>query len=155
MAAEKYDIRILKNGTWLYAGTPIRRENMVQLFSSVLKKDRKGGYWLETPFEKGRIEVEDAPFMAVEIKAKGRGKKQTLQFRTNTDQWVTAGPGHDLRVVTDRKTGAPSPYVHVRDGLDARLTRPVFYELVHLAVEGAKGAHGVWSGGIFYPIGRI
>jgi hypothetical protein len=154
MAAEKYDIKILKNGTWLYAGTPIRRENMVKLFSSVLKKDKKGGYWLETPYEKGRIEVEDAPFTAVELKAKGRGKKQTLSFRTNTDHWVTAGKGHDIRVETNRKTGEPAPYIHVRDGLEARIARAVFYELAHLAVSDGKDGYGVWSGGSFYIIGR-
>jgi hypothetical protein len=153
MAAENYDIKILKNGTWLYAGTPIRRENMVKLFSSVLKKDKKGDYWLETPYEKGRIEVEDVPFTAVEMKVKGKGKAQMLLFRTNTDHWVTAGPGHDIRIETNRRTGEPSPYIHVRDGLEARIARPVFYELAERAVAGSKGVYGVWSRKRFYPVG--
>lgn len=153
MANERYDIKILRNGTWLYGGTPIRRENMVRLFASVLKRDKKGDYWLETPFEKGRIEVEDAPFTAVELKVKASGKAQNLLFRTNLDLWVTAGPGHALRVETDEKTGAPAPYLHIRDGLEARLTRPVFYELADLAVEGKDGVYGVWSRKNFYPVG--
>lgn len=154
MTNERYDIKILKDGTWLYGGTPITRINMVKLFASVLKKDKKGRYWLETPHEKGLIEVEDAPFAAVELKIKGKGKRQSLSFRTNTDLWVTAGPGHALRVVTDKKTGAPSPYLHVGKNLEARLARPVFYELVKLAVRDEKGTYGVWSRGEFYTLGK-
>jgi len=155
MADEFYDIKILKDGTWLYGGTPIHRHNMVKLFASVLKRDEKGGYWLETPYEKGRITVEDAPFAAVELKAESSGKKQTLSFRTNVDQWVEAGPGHAIRVTTDQVSGEPSPYVHVRDGLDARLTRAVYYELVKLAADAGGGNFGVWSNGQFYAVGEI
>ena len=153
MTDERYDIKILKNGTWLYGGTPINRANMVRLFASVLKKDKKGDYWLETPYEKGLIEVEDAPFTAVELRVKASGKAQTLLFRTNTEDWVTAGAGHDIRVETNRKTGEPAPYIHVRDGLEARISRPVFYELAKIAVEDKKGVYGVWSRKKFYPVG--
>lgn len=153
MADERYDIKILKDGTWLYGGTPIRRANMVKLFSSVLKKDKKGDYWLETPYEKGRITVEDVPFTAVELEVKGRGKAQNLSFRTNVDQWVTAGPGNPIRVETNKKTGEPSPYIHVRDGLEARIARPVFYELVHIAVPDKKSVYGIWSRKTFFPLG--
>jgi hypothetical protein len=138
---EHYDIKILKDGTWLYGGTPINRINMVKLFASVLKRDEKGDFWLQTPYEKGRITVENAPFLAVEMKAGGAGKGQVLHFRTNLDQWVAAGAGHDLRF----ENGVP--YVHVRDGLEAQVSRAVFYELAKLAEGG-----GVWSGGKFYPL---
>jgi uncharacterized protein len=154
---EHYRIKILKNGTWLYNGTPIARHNMVRLFASVLRKDAVGGYWLVTPYEKGRIEVEDAPFMAVELKIDGSGKSQALQFRTNVDDWVTAGPANPLRVVFDAKTGEPSPYIMVRDGIEARIARPVYYELAAIAGpdEGDENLYGVWSLGAFFPIGRI
>lgn len=152
---EYYGIKIKKDGTWLYNGTPINRHNLVKLFASVLKKDDKGGYWLVTPYEKGRIEVEDVPFAAVEMKAEGEGQGQRLSFRTNLDEWVEAGASCPLRVVFDEKTAEPSPYVLVRDNLEARLTRAVYYDLVKLAVEDGqeKGAFGVWSGGNFYRIG--
>jgi uncharacterized protein len=154
---EYYGIRILKDGTWLYNGTPITRHNLVKLFASVLKKDATGDYWLVTPYERGRIEVEDAPFIAVEVKAESSGKSQVLAFRTNLDDWVTAGPDHPLRVTHDARTGEPSPYILVRDGLEARINRPVYYELVRLGAEHAteKGLFGVTSSGIFFPIGRV
>jgi hypothetical protein len=154
---EYYGIKILKNGTWLYNGTPINRHNLVKLFASVLKKDAAGDYWLITPYEKGRIEVEDVPFSAVELKATGAGKKQALSFRTNIDDWVTADAAHPIRVSFDPQSGEPSPYVMVRDGLEARMARPVYYDLVKIAVEDAKekGLYGVWSKGAFYTIGRI
>ncbi len=154
---EYYGIKILKNGTWLYNGTPIARHNMVKLFSSVLRKDAAGGYWLVTPYEKGRIEVEDAPFMAVELKIQGSGKSQVLEFRTNIDDWATAGPSNPLRVGFDAQTGEPSPYIMVRDGIEARIARPVYYELASIAAEHEreKGLYGVWSQGQFFSIGRI
>jgi hypothetical protein len=154
---EYYGIRILKNGTWLYNGTPINRHNLVKLFASVLKKDEAGGYWLITPYEKGRIEVDDVPFAAVEVKTEGAGKAQVLQFRTNIDDWVTADAAHPLRVSFDARNGEPSPYIMVRDGLEARITRAVYYELVKIAAEDEKeqGLYGVWSQGAFFPIGRI
>lgn len=153
---EYYGIKILKDGTWLYNGTPINRHNLVKLFASVLKKDAKGGYWLVTPYEKGRIAVEDVPFAAVEMKTAGEGLGQKLSFRTNLDEWVETGEKHPLRVEVDAGTQEPSPYVLVRDNLEARLTRAVYYELVRLAVEDDKdkGLFGVWSGGKFYAIGR-
>lgn len=153
---EYYGIKILKNGTWLYNGSPISRHNLVKLFASVLKKDGKGDYWLITPYEKGRIKVEDAPFMAVELKAEGDGSKQFLSFRTNIDDWVTAGKDHPLRISHDPQTQEPSPYVMVRDGLEARLSRSVYYELIKQAVPEAqdKNVLGVWSAGVFFPIGK-
>ena len=154
---EYYGIKILKNGTWIYNGTPINRHNLVKLFASVLKKDGAGDYWLVTPYEKGRIEVEDVPFSAVELKADGAGRAQALTFRTNIDDWVTADDAHPIRVSFDEGSGAPSPYVMVRDGLEARIARSVYYELVKAAVEDEKekGLYGVWSKGAFFTIGRI
>ena len=153
---EYYGIRILKNGTWLYNGTPINRHNLVKLFASVLKKDAAGDYWLITPYEKGRIEVEDVPFTAVELKVEAPGPSQVLTFRTNIDEWVDAGAEHPLRVVIDAKTGEPSPYIMTRDGLEARIIRSVYYELAKIAVEAGteEGLFGVWSRGEFFAIGR-
>lgn len=155
---EYYGIKILKNGTWLYNGTPINRHNLVKLFASVLHKDGQGDYWLVTPYEKGRIEVEDVPFTAVELRVESSGKDQKLSFRTNLDEWVEAGKGHPLRVEIDPATQEPSPYVMVREGLEARIARTVYYELVKLAVEAEgkeKGTFGVWSNAEFYPVGKI
>jgi hypothetical protein len=154
---EYYGIKILKDGAWLYQGSPIARYNLVKLFASVLHKDDQGGYWLVTPFEKGRIEVEDAPFTAVELKTSSSGESQTLLFRTNLDEWVEAGDEHPLRVEINPQTGEPSPYILVRKGLEARIVRSVYYELVKLAVadKAKKGFLGLWSRNIFFPIGKI
>ncbi|MCE9506951.1 MAG: DUF1285 domain-containing protein [Alphaproteobacteria bacterium] len=154
---EYYGIKILKDGTWLYQGSPITRHNLVKLFASVLHRDDKGGYWLVTPFEKGRIEVEDAPFTAVELKSSSSGESQTLLFRTNLDDWIEAGEEHPLRVEINPETGEPSPYILVRAGLEALIVRSVYYELVKLAVadETKKGLLGLWSRNIFFPIGKI
>lgn len=154
---EYYGIKILKNGTWLYNGTPINRHNLVKLFASVLQKDAKGDYWLVTPYEKGRIEVADVPFTAVELQVESSGKSQKLRFRTNLDEWVEAGKEHPLRVVHDGQTGEPSPYIMVRNSLEARIARAVYYELVRLAVPDGKDKEvfGVWSMGEFYPVGRL
>jgi hypothetical protein len=156
MRDEFYGIKILKDGTWLYNGSPILRMNLVRLFASVLKRDDAGDYWLVTPYEKGRIEVEDAPFVAVELRAKNSGKDQILEFRTNLDDWVEAGKIHPLRVEIAPHSQEPAPYVRIRDNLEARLTRAVYYDLVALAVEdeAQPGRFGVWSGGTFFPVGR-
>lgn len=150
-STEHYDIKILKDGTWLYQGTPITRHNLVKLFASVLRREADGRFWLITPYERGTIEVEDAPFAAVEIKA----EDGAVSFRTNLDEWVTAGPEHPLRVEF-AGNGEPSPYILVRDGLEARLTRAAYYELVKLAVPDNKqqGLFGVWSLNTFFAIGR-
>jgi hypothetical protein len=152
-----YGIKILKDGTWLYQGTPITRHNLVKLFASVLHRDDAGGFWLITPYEKGRIEVEDAPFTAVELKTAASGEAQTLHFRTNLDEWVEAGPAHPLRVEFNPVTGEPSPYILVRDKLEARIVRSVYYELVKLAVPDTeqKGIFGLWSHKQFFGIGKI
>ena len=152
------DIHIDCDGQWFYHGTPIGRKAIVKLFASVLKRDADGRYWLETPAEKGTITVEDAAFMAISLIRHGAGPAQRIEFRTNTDEIVIAGTDHPLRIATNSDTQEPSPYVLVRDGLEAKLTRPVFYELVDLGEElTLDGAviYGVWSGGQFFRIGQI
>jgi hypothetical protein len=151
------DIRIARDGTWYHEGGAIRRKPLVKLFASVLRREADGAYYLVTPAERRRIAVEDAPFVAVEVTAEGEGASQILSFRTNVDDVVAAGPEHPIRVVFDAGTGEPSPYVHVRDGLEALIARPVYYELVGLGrlaeVEGCQ-VLGVDSGGAFFVLGR-
>ena len=150
------DMRIARDGTWYYLGSPIGRRALVKLFASVLKRDTDGDFWLETPVEKCRIRVEDAPFLAVEMTVRGGGDARSLEFRTNVDEIVIAGPDHPIRVDTDSDTGEPSPYVMIRDGLEALIARAVFYDLVELAEERRvddETVLGVWSAGVFFPLG--
>jgi uncharacterized protein len=154
---------IRRDGTWLYRGSPIARKELVCLFASVLKREADGSFWLETPAERGHIEVEDAPFVAVELDWRGDGRQQSLSFRTNIDEVVTAGPDHPIRVAHDILTCEPTPYILVRPGtaepgIEARINRPVYYELVALAVPewvGCRRMLGVWSCGRFFPLGEL
>jgi uncharacterized protein len=151
-----FGIRIARDGTWFYLGSPIARLSLVKLFASVLTREPDGGYALVTPAERGRIEVEDAPFLAVEVTRCGEGSKQDLIFRTNLDQIVAAGPDHPLRIEA-AAGGEPRPYILVREGLEAKLTRAAFYELVELGREervGGRRQFGVWSGGAFFRLGE-
>lgn len=150
------DMRIDVDGGWHYMGSPIARPAMVRLFSTILRRDG-ARYVLVTPVEKYTVTVDDAPFVAVELEVVGRGRAQRLVFRTNVDDAVSAGPAHALRVQTDPVTGTPRPYIHVRGGLEARIARAVFYELVDLAEVQNAGTPvpmlGVWSEGCFFPLG--
>ena len=154
---------IQRDGTWLYRGSPIARKELVCLFASVLKREADGSFWLQTPAERGRIEVEDAPFIAVELDWAGDGRQQTLSFRTNVDEVVTAGPDHPIRVAHNVLTCEPTPYILVRagdgeHGIEARINRAVYYELVALAVPewvGCRRMLGVWSGGHFFSLGEL
>jgi hypothetical protein len=151
------EMRIARDGTWFYRGSPIGRLPLVKLFASVLRREADGRYWLVTPAERGRIEVEGAPFLAVAVTVEGAGRDQQLIFRTNLDEFVTAGPDNPLRVET-AASGEPAPYILLRDGLEARLARPVFYELVELGTEeriGAATQFGVWSKGAFFRLGEL
>jgi uncharacterized protein len=150
------DIRIGRDGTWFYHGSPIGRKPLVKLFASVLRREDDGDYWLVTPAERGRIKVDDVPFTAVEVNAAGAGPAQVLTFRTNLDEEVTADALHPIRVANDPDSQEPRPYVLVRDGLEARILRPVFYELVELAEVRCSGEeeYGVWSRERFFPLGR-
>jgi hypothetical protein len=146
------DIRIARDGTWYHEGTPFGRRELVRLFSTILRKD-PDGFHLVTPAEKMRIRVDDAPFVAALLARDGEGQKQRLIFTTNVGDETIAGPDNPIRVVIDEKTGEPSPYVHVRRGLEALIARSVFYQLAELAVPGADGMLGVWSEGVFFPLG--
>lgn len=149
------DIRIARDGTWFHQGMPIGRKEIVRLFSTILRKDADGVH-LVTPVEKMRIRVDDAPFVAVLLDAEGAGSNQTLIFTTNVGDEVRAGAENPLRVSTNSESGEPAPYVHVRGGLEARISRAVFYQLVELAVAGAEpDVLGVWSSGSFFPLGRM
>src|SRR5262245_36647849 len=150
------NMRIARDGTWFYHGSLIGRLALVKLFASVLRRGVDGRYWLVTPAERGVIEVEDAPFVAVELLVANEGGDQQLIFRTNLDEFVTAGPDNPLRVET-AASGEPAPYVLVRPGLEARLARPVFYELVELGTEEQVGdttRFGVRSRGMFFSLGE-
>jgi len=153
-----FGLSIRRDGTWFYRGSPIGRKPLVKLFASVLRRDGEGGYWLVTPAEKGRIDVEDVPFLAVEATIAGAGREQTVTLRTNLDEIVTVDREHPLRVEHDAATGAPAPYVLVRDRLEARLARPVFYDLVEHGEERTEGGRrvlGIWSSGQFFKLGAL
>lgn len=144
-------LAIKRDGTWLYQKSPIGRKPLVQLFARVLRKDADGRTYLVTPAEKVDVEVEDAPFLAVEMQIEGEGRGQTLVLRTNVDDVVKAGPAHPIRFVREAVAGGLKPYVLVRGRLEALLTRALYYDLVELAVEEPAGL-GVWSGGSFFPL---
>lgn len=151
------DMRIASDGTWFYMGTPIGRKEMVRLFSSILRHDEDGKYYLVTPVEKIGIQVDDAPLVAVEVTREGAGEGQTLTFRTHVGDLVTAGSANPIRVETNPETGEPRPYVLVRDRLEALINRPVFYELVEMAVpySGEDEGIGLWSGGVYFRLGNV
>ena len=142
------EMRIARDGTWFHQGSPIGRQNMVRLFSTILRREPDGSHVLVTPVEKLDITVEDAPFVAVELKAEGEGANAMLAFRLNTGDLVTAGPDHALRFV-DNDEG-PRPYLHVRGGMEALVARAVYYELAELALD--NDPPGVTSNGAFFPL---
>ena len=148
------DMRIATDGTWFYMKTPIGRPALVKLFASVLKREANK-YFLVTPVEKVGIIVEDAPFLAVEMQTQDQTGDRVLRFRTNVDDWVECGSGHALRFDPEPGTGGLKPYLHVRHDLWARLTRPLFYDLVALGeerdVEGRR-MFGVASNNLFFPM---
>jgi hypothetical protein len=152
-----FDMRIARDGTWYHQGSPIRRKPLVKLFASVLRRDDEGIYWLQTPVERGRILVEDAPFTAVELAAAGKGRDQRISFRTNLDDWVVMDEGHPIRIAVNPESREPRPYILVRDRLEALILRPVYYQLMELAVEqvvAEDGRVGVWSDGVFFDLGN-
>jgi hypothetical protein len=148
------DMRIAADGTWFYLKTPIGRPALVKLFASVLKREGDK-YFLVTPVEKCGITVDDAPFLAVELKIEESSAGRVLTFRTNVDDWVACGPGHALRFEPERGTDGLKPYLHVRRDLWAKVTRTLFFDLVDLGeereVEG-RAMFGVTSKGVFFPM---
>lgn len=148
------DMRIAGDGTWFYQKTPIGRPALVKLFASVLKREGDK-YFLVTPVEKVGLIVEDAPFLAVELKVEQDARGQVLNFRTNVGDWIAAGPGHALRFEQQAENGGLKPYLHVRRGLWAKVTRALFYDLVELGEERVvqgKAMFGVVSGGDFFAM---
>ena len=146
-------MKIGRDGTWFYQGSPIGRAALVRLFSTILRKD-PDGYVLVTPVEKVSVEVEDAPFLAVEMQTAGDGDGRTVRLRTNVEDWVTLGPDHALRFEPG-PSGGLKPYAHVRADLWALVTRPLFYDLVGLGeVRDVDGTpmFGVAAGGCFFPM---
>lgn len=150
------EMRIARNGTWFYQGSPIERPGLVRLFSTILRKDGDR-FVLVTPVEKVGINVEDAPFVAVDFEVEGCGRDQVLTFVTNVGDHTIVGPDAPIRVERDPKSGEPSPYVLIRRNLEALIDRKSFYRLVeigeHHAVDGERW-FGVWSSGTFFPIIR-
>jgi len=151
------DLRIDTTGVWHYRGSRIRRHRISKLFSTVLRlEDRE--FYLVTPPVKYRIRVDDAPFMAVEMNRQGQGVEQNLYFRTNMDEVVLADRDHPIVVTIDSETGAPSPYVEVRSGLNAKMTRSVFYQVAELAmpvdsIDTGSISYGLYSAGTLFVVG--
>jgi uncharacterized protein len=151
------DMRIAADGTWYYMNSPIGRKPLVRLFSTVLRRDEDAKYYLVTPVEKCGVEVEDAPFLAIELTVEGEGRNQRLRFRTNVDDEVTVDQQHPLRFETEEGTDGLKPYILVRGRLEALVNRAIFYDLVAAGtVErvDAEDWFGVWSSGHFWPMAR-
>ncbi len=152
------DIRIDRDGNWYYRDSVIAREALVRLFASILRREPDGRHVLVTPVEKLSIQVDDAPFVAVEMTGEGAGANQVLTFRTNAGDLVRLGPDHGLRFAVEGDHDGLKPYIDVRAGLEALATRALTYDLVALADKGA-GARGeqigLWSCGIFFPLPSV
>ena len=150
---QEFDIRIAADGRWYHEGGLIGRPSLVKLFSTVLRREADGSYWLVTPVERGRIEVEDSPFIITALAVSGEGEARQLTFRTNVDDEVHLGPGNPLAMRMPPRGGdGLRPYIMVRDGLEALVARPVFYELAEMSQPGPDGLLGVWSGGAFFAL---
>ncbi len=139
------EMRIASDGKWYHQGSAIGREAMVRLFATILRREADGRYVLVTPAEKLDILVDDAPFIAVEVKTEGGGKARRLAFRLNTGDLIVASADHPLRF-------SATPYLHVRGGLDAKIARPVYYEIANLAIDEANDPPGLWSEGTFFAM---
>jgi hypothetical protein len=145
-------LRIRSDGVWLYRESPIGRPALVKLFASVLRRDADGRHYLVTPAEKVDVIVDDAPFLTVEMEVQGEGPGQSLVFRTNVDDIVTAGPEHPLRFETEPESGGLKPYLLVRGRLEALVTRALCYDLFEIAATEAGRGPGLWSAGAFFPL---
>ena len=155
-----FGLRIGSDGRWYHYGTESTRLELVKLFSTVLRRENDGSYWLVTPAERGRIVVDDVPFVAVEVTASGSGPDQRLTVRTNLDEEVVVGLDHPLRMRAADDNGELRPYIPIRPGLEAKVLRPVYYHLVELAECRAAGRAGeldvgVWSDGMFFSLGQV
>ncbi|MCB9944630.1 MAG: DUF1285 domain-containing protein [Geminicoccaceae bacterium] len=151
---EHFDMRIDSRGQWFHEGRRIERIELVRLFSTILRKADDGSYWLVTPVEQGRIEVEDVPFVLLELALEGETgcNGQIIRLRSNTDEWVTIDDRYPLVMRERSHGGGLAPYVTIRDRLEGRVARAVFYEMADMAVEH-EGEIGVWSCGTFHVLG--
>ncbi|MBB4631155.1 DUF1285 domain-containing protein [Sphingosinicella soli] len=140
------EMRIAREGTWFHQDAPIPRPEMVRLFSTILRREPDGAHVLVTPAEKLTILVEDAAFIAVAVASEGEGEARRLGFTLNTGDPVIAGPGHAIFLRDE------APYLHVRAGLEARIARPVYYELADIAIAEGRDPAGVWSEGAYFPL---
>jgi hypothetical protein len=147
------DMRIAGDGTWFYMNSPIGRKPLVKLFSSILRLDEDGKYYLVTPVEKCGIKVDDAPLFAIRMSVEGEGKSQIIKLETQVDDEVVIGPANPMRVADEAGTGGLKPYVLVRRNLEALVSRALFYDLVALGVVEGEW-FGVWSSGQFFPMQR-
>ena len=155
-AVGEVDIFIARNGQWFYNGSSMEREALVHLFSTVLRKDEDGCYYLVTPVEKMKVQVEDVPFVALTLRVEGQRREQQLYLMTGVGDEVLLGPEHPLRVQLDPATQEPAPYVLVRGRLEALVSRSVYYQLAELAEPMEKDGQtllGVWSAGQFHVLG--
>ena len=155
---QEFDIHIDADGSWFHEGGLIRRPALVKLFSSVLRREADGSFWLVTPVERGTISVADAPFMIISLAVTGTGADQQISFTTNVEDRVTLSSDYPLTMRqppngADGEAGmAAVPYIHVRDRLEAKVSRPVFYELADYATNNDEGVFGVWSSGSFFRL---
>lgn len=143
-------MRIASNGTWYHDGSPIARPAMVRLFSTILRREPDGSHVLVTPVEKLLIDVDRTAFRAIEVRHEGSGRERRIGLGLDSGDALLVGRTHPLRIV--QLDGGPSPRVAVRHGLEAELSRPVYYELAQIAIAEATDPPGVWSGGCFFPL---
>ena len=149
------DIRIARDGQWYYQGEPMAREALVRLFAGILRREDDQSYYLITPVEKWRLQVDDLPFVAHSLEIDNAGAQQQLYLTTNTGERLAISPAHPLQVDHCPQTGEPRPWVYVRRGLEARILTSAFYDLAEIAEPQGDGDHfGVWSGGTFFLLGR-
>lgn len=139
------NMRIARDGTWFHQGAPIRRPAMVRLFSTVLRREADGRHMLVTPIEKLEIEVESTAFRAIAMRSEGEGRERRIAFQLDSGDAVILGPAHPLRI-------APTPRILVRHGLEAALSRPVYYELAEMALNDGSNPPGIWSDGAHFAL---
>ena len=154
VAAQQFDIRIASDGRWFHEGDEIRRIEMVKLFASALMRDKTGDYWLVTPVEKGRIKVDDAPFIVCEmlVSSGADPRSNEIHFRTNLDENIALDAAHPILLRPAHDLQDFRPYIEVRNGLLAKLSRPVYYQLAEYVEKGADGRLGVWSHKQFFAL---
>ncbi|MDO6442385.1 MULTISPECIES: DUF1285 domain-containing protein [unclassified Marinobacter] len=151
------DLRISRDGQWIHKGQPLGREAIVQLFSTILRREEDGQYYLVTPVEKWRIQVEDTPLLAHSLTVEGSGEQQIIKLTTNVGETLEVGKEHPLEVGSYEDTKQPRPVIGVRHGVVARLVTAAYYDLAEHVVEQTMGGEpvlGVYSHGNFYKIGK-